>query len=143
MATLQHLQFIQTATKSVFPSEVKKASGDAATKSFRPNLKMFNSFAANIGKAGRGWFHGNQIVPGSTSAKADSYASKMTEAKEHIKAGRGVQAKLAQQDATGQWKKMGTGERQHAMTMLSDNASDDIGKNRSRAFEFGHGRRVR
>lgn len=112
-------------------------------KSFNPNMRMLNSFRANIGKAGKGWYHGNQHVAGSTSAKAATYAAKMKEAKEHIAAGRMSQAKIAQQDAQAAWGKMATGERQHAMTTVSDDASDDIGKARSRGFEFGHGRRIR
>jgi len=123
-------------------ADVRNAGGKIG-KTFSPNLRMLGTIGERIGKAGKGWFHGNQKVPGSKSARSDAYVSKMQEAKAHAKAGRMVDSKMAQADAQEQWSKMAPGERQYAMSTISDNASDDIGKALNRGFEFGHGRKKR
>ena len=103
-------------------------------------LTALQSFQANIGKAGKGWYHGNQHESGTTSVKAEKWVSKMRESRECAKSGSALNSKAAEVEAMAIWKKMAIGERQHAMEMLSDNASEDIGKARDNGFEFGHGR---
>ena len=106
-------------------------------------LTSLQSFQANIGKAGRGWYHGNQHEAGGTSVRAGKYASLMKQSKEAYKGGSTIQAKTAEMEAMEHWKKMADGERSHAMQMLNDSAAEDIGKSRDRGFEFGHGRTSR
>jgi hypothetical protein len=104
-------------------------------------LTSLQSFQTNIGKAGKGWYHGNQHEDGgATSVRANKYAAKMKESKEHAKNGSALQSKASEYEAMEQWKKMAPGERGHAMKMVSDSASEDIGKSRDRGFEFGHGK---
>ena len=114
--------------------------GEAKTVTFGKSFTQLNDFRAHIGKAGKGWFHGNQVVPGSKSVRADKYASLMKQSKEAYKGGSTIQAKTAEMEAMEHWKKMADGERSHAMQMLNDSAAEDIGKSRDRGFEFGHGR---
>ena len=113
------------------------------SKSFTGRLTQLGAFGANIGKAGRGWYHGNQTDPGSTSVRATSYAAKMKESREAAKSGSALQSKAAEYEAMNQWKKMAPGERGHAMQLLNDSASEDIGKARDCGFEFGHNRKLK
>ena len=107
---------------------------------FAKSFTHLGSFQANIGKSGRGWYHGNQHEAGGTSVRAQKYADLMKASKEAYKGGSTLQAKSAEMEAMEHWKKMADGERSHAMQMLNDSAAEDIGKSRDRGFEFGHGR---
>ena len=115
----------------------------AKTVTFAKSFKQLGAFAANISKAGKGWYHGNQVEAGSTSVRADKYASLMKQSKAAAKNGSALQAKAAEYEAMNHWKKMAPGERGHAMQLLNDSASEDIGKSQDRGFEFGHGRAAR
>lgn len=115
-----------------------KSRGTMGT--FDKSFTNLGSFKANIGKAGKGWYHGNQHESGTTSVKAEKWVAKMRESRECAKSGSALNSKAAEVEAMAIWKKMAIGERQHAMEMLSDNASEDIGKARDNGFEFGHGR---
>ena len=126
------------------PQSVPMAKSRGVMSKFGSHFGTMAAFKGNISKAGQGWYHGNQHDEKSaTSVKASSYVAKMAEAKQCMKSGDAMGAKLAESDAAMQWRKMGVKERAHAMKLVSDNASEDIGKTRDTGFEFGHGKRVR